>query len=228
MKKASEVLGLKVMGIREGMESGSAQDFMIDAGRRTVEYLILKDQDGYGFRAIATGDILGIGADYIMTSTVDNARKMYESKDVLKVIETGFFILGSTALTSAGDVIGRVADFSFDEKSGALDTLILDGGQEFDAQKIASLAGTMVFLDPAGNSILKQPAPQMREEAPQDTAPSLLQKESIAYLLGKTVREDVVSADNALHIAAGTVLTEELLRQAADHSDVLLALTMDV
>lgn len=223
MKKASEVLGLKVMGIREGLESGMAQDFMIDAETKNVEYLILKDSDGYGFRAIAIGDVLGIGADYIMTPTVDNAKKMYESKEILEVIEKGFFILGSTALSSAGDIVGRVTDFSFDEKTGALDTLILDSGQAFEGQKIASLAGKMVFLDPSGSSILK---PVLQEEsAPQ---PSLLEQESMAYLLGKIVREDVASSDGTLRITAGTILTEELLAKAAQYSDVLLALTMEV
>ena len=77
MKKSSETLGLKVMGIKEGLENGTAQDLMIDASKRTVEYLILKDNSGYGFRAIATKDILGIGTDYIMTPTIENAKKIY-------------------------------------------------------------------------------------------------------------------------------------------------------
>ena len=226
MKKASEVLGLKVMGIREGLESGLAQDFMIDAGNKSVQYLILKDSDGYGFRAIAIGDVLGIGADYVMTPTVENAKKMYESKEILEVIEKGFFILGSTALSSAGDIVGRVTDFSFDEKSGGLDTLILDNGQAYDGQKIASLAGKMVFLDPTGSSILTPPTPVPEEES--SPRHSLLEQESMAYLLGKVVREDVTSGDGTLRITAGTVLTEELLAQTAKHSDVLLALTLEI
>ncbi|MEG1859258.1 MAG: hypothetical protein RR193_02855, partial [Christensenellaceae bacterium] len=113
MKKSSEVLGLKVMGIREGLEEGVAQDFMIDSTTKKVEYLILKNSSGYGFRALKISDILGIGADYIMTATVENARKIYESKDILEVIEKGFFMLGTTALSSTGDVIGRVTDFTF-------------------------------------------------------------------------------------------------------------------
>ena len=61
MKRASEVLGLKVLGIREGMENGSAQDFMIDPQTRKVEYLVLKTNNGYGFNALRISDVMGIG-----------------------------------------------------------------------------------------------------------------------------------------------------------------------
>ncbi len=230
MKKSSETLGLKVMGIREGLENGIAQDFMIDAAKRTVEYLILKDNNGYGFRAIATGDVLGIGADYIMTSTIENAKKIYESKEILEVIEKGFFILGATVLSSTGDVIGGIVDFSFDEKTGALDTLYLDNGEEYSGNKITTLAGKMVFVDKSGNEALRQTveavaaAPAV-EEAPK---PSALEEESKAYLLGKVVKNDVESSDGAFRLSAGTVLTEEILEQVAKYNDVLLTLTMDV
>ena len=134
MKRASEVLGLKVLGIREGMENGSAQDFMIDPQTRKVEYLVLKTNNGYGFNALRISDVMGIGADYIMTQTVENAKKMYESTEVLEVIERGFFMLGTTVLASTGDMVGKVEDFSFEEKTGEIGTLYLDNQTEFEGR----------------------------------------------------------------------------------------------
>lgn len=229
MKKSSETLGLKVMGIKEGLENGTAQDFMIDASKRTVEYLILKDNSGYGFRAIATKDILGIGTDYIMTPTIENAKKIYESKEILEVIEKGFFILGATALSSSGNVIGGIEDFSFDEKTGAIETLYLDNGEEYGGDKIATLAGKMVFIDQTGGDMLREAvAAPVEQEEPASAAPSALEEESKVYLLGKVVKNDVTSHDGTFSLKAGTVLTEEVLEQVANYSDVLLTLTMDV
>ena len=202
MKRASEVLGLKVLGIREGMENGSAQDFMIDPQTRKVEYLVLKTNNGYGFNALRISDVMGIGADYIMTQTVENAKKMYESTEVLEVIERGFFMLGTTVLASTGDMVGKVEDFSFEEKTGEIGTLYLDNQTEFEGSKIVTMAGKMVFVDPEGTNI--------------------------QYLMGKTVKETVTSEDGSFRIEADTVLGEEILRQAARHDDVLLALTLNV
>ena len=118
----------------------------MDAGKRTVEYLILKDNSGYGFRAIAT------------------------------------------------------------------------------------LAGKMVFIDQTGSDALLKamtPAPAAEEE-PAPVAPSALEEESKAYLLGKVVKNDVTSGDGTFSLTAGTVLTEEILGQVAKYNDVLLTLTMDV
>ena len=209
MKRASEVLGLKVLGIREGMENGSAQDFMIDPQTRKVEYLVLKTNNGYGFNALRISDVMGIGADYIMTQTVENAKKMYESTEVLEVIERGFFMLGTTVLASTGDMVGKVEDFSFEEKT------------EFEGSKIVTMAGKMVFVDPEGTNILKV----TQEAEPQGEA---FQSESFQYLMGKTVKETVTSEDGSFRIEADTVLGEEILRQAARHDDVLLALTLNV
>ena len=221
MKRASEVLGLKVLGIREGMENGSAQDFMIDPQTRKVEYLVLKTNNGYGFNALRISDVMGIGADYIMTQTVENAKKMYESTEVLEVIERGFFMLGTTVLASTGDMVGKVEDFSFEEKTGEIGTLYLDNQTEFEGSKIVTMAGKMVFVDPEGTNILKV----TQEAEPQGEA---FQSESFQYLMGKTVKETVTSEDGSFRIEADTVLGEEILRQAARHDDVLLALTLKV
>ena len=245
MKRASEVLGLKVLGIKEGLENGIAQDLMIDPEDKKVEYLILKTNQGYGFKAIRIEDITGIGGDYIMTHTVENAKKMYESKEILEDIEKGFFILGTTVLASTGDIAGHVEDFSFDEKDGSIVTLYLENQSEFDGTKIVTMAGKMVFVDPQGVEMFqreeqpKEPEEQQTgleepQEPEADTAEvqqkpdHFFESETLRFLFGKTVKETVSSEAGSLTIEAGTVLDETILRQAVQHSDILLSLTMSV
>ena len=233
MKKASEVLGLKVLGIREGIENGIAQDFMIDPESKKVEYLILKTNQGYGFTAIKVEDITGIGSDYIMTNTVENAKKMYESKEILKEIEKGFFILGTTVLASTGDVAGQVEDFSFDETNGKIGTLYLDNQVEFDGSKIVTMAGKMVFVDPQGAEFFRAEREEkitriQDEERADEAQGNTFENESMQFLLGKTVKQTVTNSDGSLVIAEGTVLGEEILQKAATDNDMLLTLTMNV
>ncbi len=294
MKKSSEVLGLRMMGIREGMENGIAQDFMIDTDSKLVKYLILKSSTGYGFRVMNVTDVQAIGADYIISESIDNAINIYESKEIMEEIEKGFFILGTTVLSSSGDIIGTVSDFSFDEKSGQMDVIMLDDGNEFAADKIATLAGKMVFVDPSGKSIAQMaemnaaaaapaadetpvmeeldpepvaeaqsepepdpvveepeeiveeviieevveeiviPEPEPEEEAQPEPVveaepeeKSALETESMAFLLGKTVKSEVVSDDGMFRLEPGTELTQEIINLADKH-DAILTLTLSV
>ncbi len=269
MKKSSEVLGLRVIGIREGMENGIAQDFMIDTESKKIKYLILKSSSGYGFRVMNVTDVEAIGADYIITGSVENAINIYESKEIMEEIEKGFFILGTTVLSSSGNIIGTVSDFTFEEKTGEMDRVILNDGYEFSASNIATLAGKMVFINEEGavskpaepaiaeavaepvieEQIAEEPAiieeatpvveeaviaeevpvaeievPAAAEEAP---ARSALEQESITFLLGKTVKSEVLSDDGMFRLEAGTELTEEIINLAEKH-DAILTLTLSV
>ena len=47
------------------------------------------------------------------------------------------------------------------------------------------------------------------------------------FLIGKTLTEDVASADGVFTAARGVILTRDLVEQAAAH-DALLSLTMSV
>ncbi|HMM30394.1 MAG TPA: PRC-barrel domain-containing protein [Clostridia bacterium] len=212
MKKSSEVLGLKVMGIKEGRESGIVQDIMINASAKSAEYLILKNSAGYEFRAINLGDVVGIGVNYVVTGTVENAKKLYESAEILRTIEKGFFMLGSTVLSSTGNILGTVKDFAFDEKTGLISVINLDNGAEFALAQVASLAGNVVFID------------QNADEAPRT---SRVNQESKQFLLGKTLQNDVGSDDGEFFAAKGTVLTEEVLDEAELH-DAILLMTLNV
>ena len=84
MKQTKQVLGLPVMGMKEGVTQGIAVDFVIDAEAKKVRYIILKNEIGYGFRVLAVEDIAGIGTDYIMTSTVQNVKKLFDSPSFCK------------------------------------------------------------------------------------------------------------------------------------------------
>ena len=216
MKKSTEVLGLKVMGIKEGCDKGVIADIVINAQAKKADYLILKDSRGYGFYGMNFSDLLGIGADYAVTASIGNIKKLYESKELLEAAEKGFYLMGATVLSSAGNIIGAVKDFSLDAKTGALDKVYLDNGMEFFADKILSLAGSTVFL-----------ALENEEFAPAQPSLSEIEESSVKFLLGKTVTSDVVSDDNAYTVMAGTELTQDVLNEAARH-DLLLTLTLNV
>lgn len=221
MKKSTEVLGLKVIGIKEGIDKGVIQDMIIDAEGKKISHLILKDSRGYGFYGLALADVLGIGADYAIIPTLSCIGKLYESGDLLQAVENGFYLLGATALSSGGDIIGTVEEFGFAPKGGKIESIKLDNGSEYTADQIAALAGSTVFLNLGDEKIelgaKKDPA------IPEDG----IEADSIRFLMNKTLKTTASSEDGAFTVEAGTLLTEDVLKEAAKH-DALLTLTLNV
>ena len=215
MKKLTEVLGLKLMGIKEGQESGVVQDIMVDPETRSATYVVLKGSTGYGFYAIPFGDVTGFGTDYMVTSTIRNAVKIYESQELLRIMENGFFLAGATAVSSAGNVMGSVSDFGFDTKTGKIGEILLDSGIRYELTRTDSLVGKLVFIH------------QDEEEPDQPESADSTDSETRQFLLGKAVTDDLVSDDGLFSIEKGTVLTEQILEEAEAH-DMLLTLTLNV
>lgn len=220
MKKSTEVLGLKVIGIKEGTDKGVIQDMIIDAAGKRISHLILKDSRGYGFYGLSFEDVLGIGADYAVIPTLGRIHRLYESGDLIEAVEKGFYLLGATALSSSGDILGAVEEFGFAPKGGAIESLKLNTGAEYTAEQIAAIAGNTVFLNLGDEqAVLTGVEPALPEEG--------IEADSIRFLLGKTLKNTVDSEDGAFSVAAGTLLSEDVLREAALH-DALLTLTLNV
>lgn len=248
MKQTKQVLGLPVMGMKEGKTQGIAVDFMVDAEAKRVRYIILKNEIGYGFRVLAIEDVTGIGTNYIMTSTVDNAKKLYECPDLLKEMETTLYgsdILGAKVLSIVGNILPEVREFTFDEKTGNVENLILANGRDYLASAIATLAREVVFLDIteeeedeffveapeevvaaiADESEEKKEEEKKEEEQPvQLSAYAMAQRE---FLLGHTVNFDIVDSTGKVVISQGTVVTDEVIAYA-EKMDVSADLALNV
>jgi len=246
MKQTKQVLGLPVMGMKEGKTQGIAVDFMVDAEAKRIRYIILKNEIGYGFRVIAVEDVKGIGTNYIMTSTVDNAKKLYECPDLLKEMETALFgsdLLGAKVLSVVGNILPEVREFTFDEETGNIDSLILANGKDYNASVIATLAHDVVFLDIDEQESEEEfyvdkaeevvatvaeeeaaPAEEVKEEPVQLSAYAMAQRE---FLLGHTVNFDIVDSTGKVVIPQGTVVTDEIIAYA-EKMDVSADLALNV
>ncbi|MEG1560485.1 MAG: hypothetical protein RRY79_06830 [Clostridia bacterium] len=246
MKQTKQVLGLPVMGMKEGKTQGIAVDFMVDPEAKRVRYIILKNEHGYGFRALAVEDIKGVGSDYIMTSTTENVKKLFSCPELLSEMETGLYasdLLGAKVLSIIGNVMPNVKEFTFDEKAGGIDTLILANGKECLASVIATLSNDVVFLD-----IIDEPETEVyidpisvidvapvREEPVAVVAPVVEKKAELSayalaqreFLLNHTVILDIVDKTGKVVIPEGTVVTDEVIAYA-EKMDVSADLALNV
>lgn len=198
MKKGLQIIGMPVMGVKEGIECGITKGFVVDAQSKKISSLILKgDKNEFDLRMLKMGDILNIGKDFIVTKTAKNVKDMGYGGDLI-------VILGMKCVSGTGDVIGNVKDFDFDEKTGEITSLQIDSGAEINGKEILTISNEFMFLS----------SEITFEEESADPGLSVYETEQRQYLLGKTVKSDILDASGKSVIKKGAEITDEVFEKA--------------
>ena len=206
MKSSSQVTGLPLLGVQEGMEFGTVQDIVIDPQTKKVQSLILRGtKNEYEYRELKLSDIIGIGKDYVITQTIENAVAMGLSN-------AGMALLNIRCIASSGDVLGNVKDFVFDEKTGVIQSIQLDSGVEIPGESIMALSNNLLFVTAADQ---------------ENNAESSLEKEQQEYMLGRVVKNDIRDQSGQVIIPKGTVVTADVIR-IAEAAGVIIDLTLEL
>jgi uncharacterized protein YrrD len=207
MKSSSQVTGLPLMGVKEGLEFGTVQDIVIDPQTKKVKSLILRGaKNEYDYRELKISDIIGIGKDYVITQSIENAVAMGLSN-------AGMALLNIRCIASSGDVLGNVKDFIFDVKTGEIKSVQLDAGLEIEGESIMALSNNLLFVNAAGQA--------------DSTESASLEKEQQDYMLGRTVKNDIRDQSGQVIIEKGTVVTSDVIR-VAEGAGVIIDLTLEL
>ena len=219
MNSASTVAKLSIVSINEGEQVAVVQNLLVNRKSKKVEYLSVVHSGSDALPALLSfKDIMGIGKDYIIIKSADDIKVIDDDRSLVPGAKDCLLLTGIRMLSSAGNIVGIITDYVIDEKSGEIEKLLLDDDQEIDGNKLLTLSAKFVLADIDGET----------DGDTMDTEAEVgLDEESIAYLVGKTVNADITSEDGEFFITKGTVLTEELIEEAAKH-DALLRLTMGI
>ena len=238
MKRASDILGLKVMGVREGGKKGYADGFVADQEQKKVEFVIVRERAGYIVSVLDVKDIINVGENCITTKSLANVKKMYENAQIIKVLERGTSPLGLEVMSDEGDTLGKVADFEM-EGNGTIMEITLDSGESFARRHVLTMSEEMVIVSSSGRGDSDYTVPAMEEiytdkekyDAPKPAASETEKAEEAdevsAYLLGRVTTDEVTAGNGAFSIPAGTTLTMELIEQAKQN-DIVELLMLNV
>jgi uncharacterized protein YrrD len=214
MKSSSQVIGLPLMGVKEGKECGIIQNIVVDPQTKKIKSLILRgSKNEYDFRELKLANVIGIGKDYVITQTVENAVSIDRA-------DTGITLINTKSIASSGDVLGSIKDFSFDEKTGDIQSVKIEGGLDVAGKNILSLSNNLMFVEYGGGA-----APTVFAKETGNTAS--VQKEQRDYMLGRTVKNDITAAGGRVVVKKGTVVTEDVIR-AAEDAGVIIDLTLEL
>ena len=226
MKKSSQVIGLPLISINEGLECGIIQDIAIDPQKKKIQSLIIRGpKSEYDFRELKLGDVTGIGKDYVITQSVDNAKH-------IESLGPGASLLKVKCIAASGDVLGSINTFMFEEKTGVIDALQIDSGLEIDGHNILSFSNNLLFVNPEDNGADNgaediEKTDTKETDAGDKTVFSSLEKERKEYLLGRTVKNDIKNEDGTVIIKKGTLVTADII-YLADRAGVTIDLTLEV
>jgi uncharacterized protein YrrD len=212
MKSASAILKLPIVAVAEGEQVAQVKNVLVSRRSKRASFLhVSHGIPGIFPELIAYSDILSIGNDFIVIRSAGDIKKVFDNKALVEAAADGVFLQGTIALSGTGDILGKVADFDLDEKSGAIEALLLENGDAIPGFRLVTLSPGFVLTSVGA----------------EEEGESQLDEGSMNFLLGKTLTQDVASQDGSFRIARGTQLSRELILQAERH-DLLPLLTLAV
>lgn len=211
MRKLSEILQLPVMEILNGTVAGKVKDIVMNPD--TKEVIMVMDEGVFSdFHILRREDAMGIGGDFIMIKTGQAIQSSRENPELAKMLTEYYSILGLLVITSGGNIVSHIKDFSIDEANWQIFEIMLENEKVYTRDQLLSVSSKYVFV-------------QENEERIQEEIKET--DDEVSYLTGMTVMEDVANADGSFAVSRGTVLTEEIVEQAK-MADMLASLVMNV
>ncbi len=219
MKKLSEITGLNLYAINEGMSCDKVFDIFIDPSKKEAAYVVA----GSGHSVLSVtllpfSEIFCIGKDIITTTTVDSIVQIRDCIDMFDKLVSAIDIIGLNVMSVNGSIIGTVSDISFDEKTGRLISILLDTCQ-VDVEALITISRKIVFVDveedkdkeaSVSQAVAKTQSAQV--ELPAQPSPQPVQKESShSNLVGRNVVKDIFDTDGKLLARRGDLITQELV-----------------
>ena len=211
MRKLSELVKLPVMEILNGSVAGKVKDIVMNPD--TKEVIMVMDEGVFSdFHILRREDAMGIGGDFIMIKTGQAIQSSRENPELAKMLTEYYSIIGLLVVTSKGNIVSHIKDFSIDEANWQIVEIILEDGKTYTKKQLLSVSSKYVFV--------QEDAETIQEDGPEED-------DEARYLTGMTVVEDVTDDEGTFTVEKGTVLTEEIVTQAKEKG-MLARLVMNV
>lgn len=201
MKTLSTVIKLPVLEMLNGKVLSNVKDIVMNPDTKEA-VLVLEESTFADLHVLRKEDTEGIGNDYIVVKTSTSVKSTQEDAELAAKLGGYYSIIGLTVISSAGNIMGKITDFTIDESAWTVAEVEIEGGEHFDIGKVVSVSEKYMFVQDA-----------QAKEAAVDNEPAE-EKDESAYLIGMTLKEDVTDEDGTYMIEKGTVLTAEHVEEA--------------
>jgi len=128
--KGSNVIGLKVIAVREGEVIEDVDDLIFSPKDHQVKALLVKTKGLISdAKVVLLKDIKSIGRDAVIVESRDVLKKASDvSEPVSSISRDGEFLTKTKIITETGNDLGTVSDIYFDPMGGTVEELEVSGG----------------------------------------------------------------------------------------------------
>lgn len=147
MQKASEVIGRSVVVREGGRAVGKVKDLVVDQSGQRVLGIVVAEGFLKSTKVAPWMGVQAIGPDSVILNASASIVKTGEAPDIKRVLEKDLRIRGLRLQTTTGKDLGKVDDFQFDERTGAILGYELSGGIFADAFGGRSLLPTPLSIE---------------------------------------------------------------------------------
>jgi sporulation protein YlmC with PRC-barrel domain len=123
LKLHSQLVGLSLMGLREGREAGRIHDVVIEPDTGRLLAYVVGSGLLQGTRIIAASDVREVSPDLAIIDGADDITTPDEIIKVQSILRDGYRLQGARVVSESGQRRGRVADYAVDVVTHSLERL---------------------------------------------------------------------------------------------------------
>lgn len=245
MRKGSDLIGKPIVAFDSGEQFERIQDLIFDQNSNQLLGFLI-DEGGWfsSARVLPLQNVQSIGPDAVIVPAKNTAVNAAQVPAMQRILERNNVLKGTKIMTTDGRDLGTMADLYFDEQTGVVEGYEVSGGIFADAYsgrafvpapQTIKIGQDVAFVPPETADLMQeqvggikgavQTAGDNLQEAAQSATTSLTNaavdpQQQKAFVVGKTVNQDVTAPDGVLLVTQGQQVTP-LAAEEAERQGVL-------
>lgn len=128
--KAKNVKGLQVFSLKQNKKIATIHDLISSADGHKITALTVDKRGSFAdTRVIAMGDVKSIGEDALVVESESSVKNVSAAdKGIQQMVRDHIYIIGTAVITGDGVALGKIADVSFDAKTGSVEEVEITQG----------------------------------------------------------------------------------------------------
>lgn len=203
--KTKDIIGKKVISVREGDKLGAVRCPVIDGAHQKVIGFVVDDREWFlETKIVLFQSIRGMEDEVI---TVDDKTAVTPVRDLKKMhpyLEENIQVINMKVISESGKFLGRVEDFSFQVTTGKIESYhVKQSPLSLDGRDVLSMGQDMIIVKE--ECMVGMPADEPDSLSGVDLS-SLFEKRQIEFLLGKVLVRDIYDGQGGMLASAGSIV----------------------
>lgn len=243
MKKSTEILGLPIISISEGLEIGKVKSLVINPEKGSLDFITIEHEDWQvSVRAIPFKKVIGIGEYALTIETENSVIDLNEIPIANQLVNKKIKITDAKVMTRKGELLGSVREYFTDEDNGQVMGMLVKVGDHeviLPSETVLTYGKDILIVTEDASAHFLEQAEQLLGEQISESevvvdevasdGESDLRHKQIELLQGKRLLNNVNDLNGNILYPEGRILSkEDIMKAQSAGPSVLVGLSMNV